>query len=73
MIAECPLCPKKRTFSCGAPSIALGHKRPHAPRQIAKLFDHLVGVCEQRGGTAVAWPLYKVITNKLLSRGLSER
>jgi hypothetical protein len=40
--------PKKRTFSCAAPTAAWRHKRSHPPQQIAKLFDHLVGACEQR-------------------------
>jgi hypothetical protein len=40
---------QKRTFGCGAISVAKGQKQTHAVQQIGALFDHLVGAGEQCG------------------------
>jgi hypothetical protein len=45
---SCPLYPRKQTCAVQLRMSALGQKRTHAAQQLAPLFDHLDGGCEQR-------------------------
>ena len=46
MFNACPLYPQKRTFLGAVAMSALGQNRTHAPQQIARLFDDLVGAAK---------------------------